>query len=105
MTGMNESQMQKAMFLQLILQFQTAAMIGMGKIKNPVTDKIERDMEQARYAIDMLDMIKTRTKGNIDSDEEKFLEQILKDLKLNFVDEKNKDSVKETKMNKSEVEN
>lgn len=105
MTSMNESQMQKTMFLQLILQFQTAAMIGMGKIKNPVTDKIERDMEQARYAIDMLDMIKIRTKGNIDSDEEKFLEQILKDLKLNFVDEKNKDFAKETKTNKSEVEN
>jgi hypothetical protein len=87
---MTENKIHKAMFLQLVFQYQTTAMIGMGKIKDPMTDKIERDLHSAKFSIDMLDMLKNRTKGNLDNDEEKFLDQILRDLKLNYVDEKNK---------------
>lgn len=90
MVEQTENKIHKAMFLQFIFQYQTAAMIGMGKIKNPMTDKIERDLDTAKFSIDMLDMLKSRTKRNLDNDEEKFLEQVLRDLKLNFVDEKNK---------------
>lgn len=90
MSEMIENKIHKAMFLQFILQYQIAAMIGMGKIKNPMTDKIERELDHAKFSIDMLDMLKSRTKGNLDSDEEKFLDQVLRDLKLNYIEEKNK---------------
>ncbi|MBM4175868.1 MAG: DUF1844 domain-containing protein [Ignavibacteria bacterium] len=91
MTEMAEKKIHQAMFLQLILQYQTTAMIGMGKIKNPMTDKIEREMDHAKFSIDMLDMLKSKTNGNLESDEEKFLDQILRDLKLNYVEESGKD--------------
>ncbi len=101
---MAEKKMNQAMFLQLILQYQTTAMIGMGKIKNPMTDKIEREMDHAKFSIDMLDMLKSKTKGNLESDEEKFLDQIIRDLKLNFVEESNKDkSPSETKDDKTDT--
>lgn len=80
-----------ALFIQLILQFQTSAMIGMGKLKNPVTDKIEKDLEAAKLSIDMIDMIKEKTKGNLSEDEERLITQISRDLKLNYVDELEKE--------------
>lgn len=75
------------LFFQLILQFQTSAWVGLGKLPNPITQKIERDLEAAKLAIDMIDMIKVKTKGNLTEEEDRLITQISKDLKLNYVDE------------------
>lgn len=88
---MEDSEKKKVLFTQLVLMFHGAAMQQMGKIKNPVTDKIERDLTQAQFSIDMLDMMKDRTKGNLSPEEERFLQSLLQELKLNFVDEVGKD--------------
>jgi hypothetical protein len=66
----------------------------MGKIKNPVTDRIERNLEHAKIYIDSLDMLLAKTKGNLSEYEEKFLIETLKDLKLNYVDEVDRDKKK-----------
>ena len=47
----------EAFFLQLVLTFQTAAWQQMGKLKNPLTDRIEKDLNQVRFSIDMLEMM------------------------------------------------
>jgi len=82
------------LFMQLIIQNQQIAMMAMGKIKNPVTDKIDRNLDHAKIYIDTLDMLLARTKGNLSEYEEKFLTETLKDLKLNYVDEMGKDKNK-----------
>jgi hypothetical protein len=79
------------LFTQLVLMFHAAAMQHMGKLKNPMTDKIERDLHQAQASIDMLDMLKEKAKGNLTSDEEHWLNSVLQELKLNYVDEVTKD--------------
>lgn len=79
------------LFSQLVLSFQASAMQQMGKIKNLFTDKIERNMSQAQMSIDMLAMIQEKTKGNLAEEEHRFLERILFELRLNFVDEVEKD--------------
>lgn len=78
------------LFHQLILSFHTAAWQQMGKVANPFTGKIERDLEAASYSIDMLDMVRNRMKGNLTEQEERFLTHTLSDLKLNYMDELNK---------------
>jgi hypothetical protein len=75
------------LFMQLIIQNQQIAMMAMGKIKNPVTDKIDRNLEHSKIYIDTLDMLLAKTKGNLSEYEEKFLTETLKELKLNYVDE------------------
>ena len=80
------------MFIQIVAMFQTAALQQMGKLRNPMTEKIEKDLHQAQLSIDILDMFKEKTKGNLSSDEERFLSSILQDLKLNYVDELAKDA-------------
>lgn len=79
------------LFMQLVLQNQQLAMMSMGKLKNPVTDKIERNLEFAKMSIDTLDMLAAKTKGNLSEYEEKFLTEVIKELKLNYVEEASKD--------------
>jgi len=74
-------------FLQLVGMFHFMAMQHLGKIKNPMTDTIERNLEGARHTIDTLDMLEARTRGNLTPEEEQFLRQMLQELKLNYVDE------------------
>jgi len=74
-------------FLYLVSSFELAAMQQMGKLKNPMLDKIERNLQQAQFSIELLDMLKLKTKGNLSSDEENFLEHVLAQLKLNYVEE------------------
>lgn len=81
-------------FIQLVLMFQAAAMQQMGKLENPITKKVERDLEQAKFSIDMLEMIQQKTKGNLSENEKKFLEHILFELRMNYVDEVSKDKEK-----------
>lgn len=88
------------LLLYLIGSFEMSAMQFMGKIKNPITDKIERSLEQAQFSIDMLDMLKEKTINNLSEYETKFLEQILSQLKLNYVEEQ----LKEPKETSSESE-
>jgi hypothetical protein len=91
MENITAEQKNTAMFLNLVITFQQAAYQHMGKIPNPITGTIEREIEQARMAIDMLDMLKTRTSGNLSPEETRMLDHVLRELKLNFVDELDRD--------------
>jgi hypothetical protein len=84
---MNASEKNELLLAQLIFMFQTAALQQMGKIKNPMTDKIERDLQQAQISIDILDMLHAKMKGNLSPAEEKMFSGVLQELRLNYVDE------------------
>ncbi|UCH85539.1 MAG: DUF1844 domain-containing protein [Candidatus Latescibacterota bacterium] len=75
------------LFVQLVSMFQVAALQHMGKLPNPVTNAIERDMEQARISVDMLGMIKEKTKGNLNKNEEEFLHKVVFESQMNYLDE------------------
>ncbi len=49
----------------LVTSLSSQAWIQLGKIKNPINDKIVRDIEAASMTIDMLAMLKEKTSGNI----------------------------------------
>tara|TARA_Y100000768_G_C23688662_1_gene545803 strand:- start:202 stop:570 length:369 start_codon:yes stop_codon:yes gene_type:complete len=89
------------LFVTLVSSLSSQAWIQMGKIKNPVTDKIEKNLDAASMSIDMLAMIQAKTKNNLDDYESKLLDQSLNDLKMNFVFEKNKkEDVEKSKTDK-----
>ncbi|MBU1707177.1 DUF1844 domain-containing protein [bacterium] len=73
-------------FLHLVHSFENAALIGLGKLPNPNGD-IKVELEAASYAIDMLDMLSVRTRGNLKPEEKKYMEQTLGNLKLNYLTE------------------
>ena len=76
-----------ALFLQLVLGLSQGGMIALGKLMNPVTRKVEVNMEAVRDTIDTLEAIESRTRGNLEPDEARVLRQALTDLRLNYVEE------------------
>ena len=88
---MAESEKDTALFMGLVLMFHAAAMQHMGKTKNPISDKVERSLDQAQFVIDTLDALVVKTKGNLSDEENRFLTNVVKELKLNYVEELAKD--------------
>lgn len=86
-----DSARDEILFLHLVSLFQFAAMQQMGKLPNPVTGKIERDLEQARASIDIVEMLYTKTDGHRSPAESEFIDKILFELRMNFVDETRRD--------------
>lgn len=82
---------ESSLFISLIISLQTAAMQQLGKLLNPLTGKMERDLAQARVTIDLLSALKNRTRGNLNPEEERILSVSLTELQLNFVDEMKKE--------------
>ena len=89
------------LFMQLLYMFHTSAMQGLGKIADP-TGQVSRNLEYVSQTIDLMVMLKEKTKGNISEDIEKVLDGMLSELKLNYVDEKGKPEQKE-KVKKEKV--
>ena len=89
---MAEEQLKKEdqLFIHLVNTFVQSAWISLGKVKNPVSDSLERNMEQATYYIDLLDMLQTKMKGNLSEWEEQYIIHSLSELKLNYIDEQKK---------------
>jgi hypothetical protein len=78
---------EEAIFLSVIYSFHAAAMQQMGKIANPLTGKIERNLGAARGAIDTLMVLQKRTAGNLTDLESRSLKMLIQELQLNYVDE------------------
>jgi hypothetical protein len=77
-------------FLTLVMSLATAAWSQLGKIPHPSTQKIEKDLEQAKMSIDFLSMLLEKTKGNLKPKEDELLSNTVSDLQLNFADEAKK---------------
>ena len=98
---MTEEQLKKEdqLFIHLVNTFVQSAWISLGKVKNPVSDTMERNLDQATYYIDLLDMLQTKMKSNLSEWEEQYIIHSLSELKLNFIDEQKKSS-EENKIDK-----
>jgi hypothetical protein len=76
-------------FMYLVGTFQSSALIAMGKMKNPMTDKVEQNLDQASFYIGLLNMMQTKTKGNLSEYEEQMLINTVSELKMNLIEESN----------------
>ena len=76
--------------LQLVYMFHTSAMQGLGKIADP-TGNINKNLDYVIQTIDLMEMLKEKTKGNTTEEIEKTLNQMISELQLNYVDEKSKE--------------
>ena len=90
---MSDEQQNELLFMQLVIMFQGMAMQQLGKVMNPMTQKVERDLGQAKNFIDLLSMLEGKTTGNLSDSEQKLLQQALFDLRMNYVDEVKKGAV------------
>jgi hypothetical protein len=72
-------------FANFIMSIASNAASSLGMIEHPATHKREVDLELAKHWIDILGMLERKTKGNLASQEEKILEGLLADLRMQYV--------------------
>jgi hypothetical protein len=74
-------------FSSFVFSLGTSALLHLGEVPDPVTQKVEKDLPLAKQTIDILGMLKEKTRGNLTGDEEKLIDNLLADLRWRFVRE------------------
>jgi hypothetical protein len=75
----------KPSFEVIVSTYATQAAVALGQMQNPVTKKTEVDLPQAKFAIDLLQILDEKTKGSLTEEEGKFLEDCLYQLRMVYI--------------------
>jgi hypothetical protein len=94
----------EALFMSFISTMADTVMQQLGKVMNPLTNKLEKNLQAAKASIDIMMMLKEKTKGNLSEREERFFASILSTLQLNYVDEIKKEEEEKKHKGKNEEE-
>ena len=89
------------LFSYVVDTFRSSANISLGKIKNPVTNKIDVNLVQAEYYLDVLSMLQEKTKNNLTEYEEQMLINIVSELRMNFIEIRQSIENKDNSSNRS----
>lgn len=81
-----EADSQKIDFSTLCFSLATGALINLGVAPDPVTKKIQKNVELAKQNIEILAMLQAKTKGNLSDEENQLLESLLTEVRLRFVE-------------------
>jgi hypothetical protein len=77
--------MPPASFEMLLTSLATEALIALGQMPHPLTGNMESSRDHAKYLIDTIEVLRDKTKGNLNGDESELLESILHQLHMAFV--------------------
>ncbi|HYA41157.1 MAG TPA: DUF1844 domain-containing protein [Syntrophobacteraceae bacterium] len=73
-----------------IFSLSSSALVHLGEIPEPETNRSKVDLPIAKQIIDTLGMLQDKTKGNLDQDEERLLKSVLYDLRMRYVQKSGK---------------
>jgi hypothetical protein len=91
-----DAQQYEVMFMHMMIGLQGACWIHLGKIQDPMTGKIERNLMLAQNDIDILMMIKQKTRNNLSDVEKSTLNGVIQQLQVNFLSEMEKQKKEES---------
>jgi len=72
-------------FSQFIFSLSTSALIQLGEVQDPFTQTRAKNLPLAKQTIDLIGMLKEKTKGNLTPEEGKIIENLLYDLRMRYV--------------------
>jgi hypothetical protein len=72
-------------FSYFLVSLSSSALFHLGEIADPQTGQKSKDLPLAKHSIDIIAMLKEKTKGNLTEEEDKALESILTDLRWRYV--------------------
>jgi hypothetical protein len=73
-------------FSAFVISLSTQALMHLGEIANPISEKVELDVPVAKQMIDILAMLREKTRGNLNASEDRLMEDILFDLRMKYVE-------------------
>lgn len=74
-----------ASFVNFLSMLATNAAGALGAVPNPATGKRTLDLDTGKYWLDVLGMVKEKTKGNLHPEEQRLLDGLLGDLRMQYV--------------------
>ncbi|CAG1064757.1 hypothetical protein BAC1_00323 [uncultured bacterium] len=72
-------------FSTFILSLSTSVLMNLGLVENPVTGKTEKEPAVARQTIELITLLKEKTRGNLTDEETKLMDNVLHELRLWYV--------------------
>ena len=72
-------------FSTFILSLSTSVLMNLGLVENPVTGKTEKEPAVARQTIELITLLKEKTRGNLTDEEGKLMDNVLHELRLWYV--------------------
>jgi Domain of unknown function (DUF1844) len=72
-------------FLAFVMSLATSAAVHFGDIEDPSLGSAQRNLPAAAQMIDLLAMLQQKTKGNLDAEEQRFLDQVLYELRMRYI--------------------
>ncbi len=72
-------------FSTFILSLSTSALMNLGEIENPLTKKVEKELPAAKQTIDIIAVLREKTRGNLTDYESRLIEDVLTDLRIRYV--------------------
>jgi len=72
-------------FNSLIFSLSSSALLHLGEIADPQSGQKNKDLQLAKHTIDTIAMLKEKTKGNLNDEEQRFLDSVLTDLRWRYV--------------------
>jgi hypothetical protein len=72
-------------FSAFVYSLSTSALVHLGEIAEPITEKMDKNLPLAKQTIDILGILQEKTKGNLTQDEENLLNSFLYDLRMRYV--------------------
>lgn len=88
-----------ALFHSMVMQQTNLALMLLGQVPNPETGQPMKDLEGARMFIDQLEMLESKTRGNLTEPEKHLLQQCLSTLRFAFIDAVNAPAANEAQPN------
>lgn len=73
-------------FSTFVISLSTQALMHLGEIADPMTGKVESDIPVAKQMIDIVALLKDKTRGNLDPGEQQLMEDVLYDLRMRYVE-------------------
>jgi len=84
----NEQKMPAINFSTFIMSLNASALVSFGVLEDPVTRRKHANLPVGKQTIDILVMLKEKTRGNLSSDELKMLDSIIYELRMTYVKQK-----------------
>jgi hypothetical protein len=77
--------MPEVTFTAFVMSMNTSALFHLGEISDPSSGEKNKDLVLAQHSIDILALLKEKTKGNLNDEEQDLLKHVLYDLKMRYV--------------------
>ena len=73
-------------FSTFVISLSTQVLMHLGEVPSPLSGKVESDVPAAKQMIDLLAMLREKTRGNLNANEDRLMQDILFDLRMKYVE-------------------